>query len=214
MIGALSGKVESIVGSELLLDVHGVYYEVLVSANVATAALAGAELKLLVYTDVRENAIVLYGFSSPLEKQAFLLCKKVKGIGSKIALGMISSLGAEGLLLAVGQSDHQALQTIPGVGKKTAERIIVELREQVASFAVELSSETAALVPRDGAVYSRKSATGHLDDLSTVSGDAVLALEKLGVSADKARRAVEHVAGGCSHVSNAGELLKLALAHL
>ncbi|MCC6931741.1 MAG: Holliday junction branch migration protein RuvA [Deltaproteobacteria bacterium] len=213
MIGALAGKVDSINGNEILLDVRGVFYEVTVSSAVhRNIPSLGSELKIVVYTDVRENAIVLFGFSSPLEKQAFLLCKKVKGIGSRIALSMISTLGAEGLLTAVGQSDHKALQAIPGVGKKTAERIIVELREQVANYAIEISADHFPTDSGNDSPFST-SASAPVKSVCAKT-DAIMALEKLGVQTEKARRAVEQVVAANKGGADVGELLKLALANL
>lgn len=200
MIASLRGKISNRFGDELVIDVNGVGYLVLATGAVlAQAERNPAETSILVYTDVRENAIALFGFANQLEREAFLLLRKVKGIGSKTSLAIVSQLGAEALLSAVGQGDVQSLLKVSGVGRKTAERILVELREYVGAIVID-----EPLVPQ----VSRTRDTG-------VAGDAMLALEKLGFTADRAREAVQLAVSRSPQASNdAGELVRLSLANL
>lgn len=214
MIAALNGKLLRKQGETLIIDVHGVGYEVTVSSSVVGRA--GAEnspISVLVHTDVKENSISLFGFSEPLEKEVFLLLKKVKGIGSRLAISVVSAVGAEGLLAAIGRGDVSALRRVPGIGKKTAERLIVELRDIVGSLAAEIPPdavaglEMAAASPLDGMLASK---------LPQIGVDAALALERLGFPMDRALKAVsqalKHAETG--ERGDAGELVKLALANL
>lgn len=216
MIGFLRGVLMRKAGSQILLDVGGVGYELTVTASVllATDAALGSELKLVVYTDVRENAIALFGFQEHAEKELFLLLKKVKGVGSRTALSIISWMRPEDLLSAIGRGDVTELQKVPGVGKKTAERLIVELREQVGLLAHDFSNE----VLPDRRTQVRPSASSGAPGVGAVM-DSVLALEKLGFSAERAQSAVNSAlaAGGNSAealLKDPGELLRAALVNL
>lgn len=221
MIARLKGEILQQDGERLVIDVGGVGYEVSASAAVFSSLLPAAEsnavsgqgpVELIIYTEVRETAISLYGFANQLERQVFLLLQRVKGIGSKLALAIISAMGAEEVLGLIGSGDLRALQRIPGVGKKTAERIIVELREQVG----ELVAGTSALSKQ--IEKSRIAAkTGSNLDLNTPQTDALLALEKLGFAAERAEPAVksaleEMTAAG--QLLDAGAILQLALTKI
>lgn len=220
MIGALSGKVSAINSNIAIIDVGGVGYEVALSkAASALCDQIGNGVNIIIYTDVRENSISLFGFSDHLEKQVFLLTKKVKGIGSKSALSIISALGADGLLIAIGQGDIGRLQKIPGVGKKTAERIIVELREQVSTFVQEITAsfdtedrETTAIGDNIRALDVKQKLGGTI--VKPFHEDAILALEKLGVSTERARNAVQTVIASGINIEDSGELVKYALSNL
>ncbi|HQH26147.1 MAG TPA: Holliday junction ATP-dependent DNA helicase RuvA [Oligoflexia bacterium] len=212
MIGRLQGKVVEAAGSLLIIDVHGVGYEVVAtSAVLAGLNNGGNELSMLVYTDVKENAIVLYGFHDQLEKQTFLLLKKVKGIGSRMASGIVSAIGACELLANIGRSDVRALQRVPGVGKKTAQRLIVELRETVGKLAEEAQMP---VFDDDAGAHQNKRNSASNPEL-----DARLALEKLGFSSDAAQNAVsaamaELAQPGGDSAGDPGELLRAALSKL
>lgn len=213
MIGYLRGKLLRKSGDEILLDVGGVGYELTVTTSVlAQAEGADAEVALVVYTDMRENAIALYGFSEQSEKELFLLLKKVKGVGSRTALTVVSWMGPEELLSAIGNSDIGGLQRVPGIGKKTAERVIVELREQVGLLARDLEEHR----PMARRIERIASPAGGDE---RVTADAVLALEKLGFPTERARSAVaatlkERGGERPEILKDPGELLRLALVHL
>ncbi len=205
MIARLRGTICEKIQDTLVLDVNGVGYEVNVTPQ-ASQALGpeGTEVTLTIYTDVRENAIVLYGFNSQLERQTFLLLKKVKGIGSKIALSVLSFQRPEELMIAIGNSNVTSLTKVPGIGKKSAERIIVELREQVSQFVSENCT------PLTGNVEISRVEPG----IGLTSYDAVLAMEKLGFSEEKAKAAVAEVVKNHPHVKDPGEMVGHALSYL
>lgn len=208
MIGALRGEVIHQQGGTLIIDVHGVGYEVTVSDRVRARAPVGGSITLVVHTDVRENDISLYGFESHLERAVFLLLKRVKGIGSRTAMSVVSTLGAEGVLTAVGQEDVSQLKRVPGVGGKTAERMIVELREQVG----ELAEGRSHGLEVSRAVDTRRERPRP----ASPAEDAILALEKLGFPAERARQVVTRTIDALPSgpLSDPGELLRLALGSL
>lgn len=134
----------------LLIDVDGVGYEVLVpvSTYVEVERRAAAEdgapaVQLHVHTHVREDAIILFGFWTAREKQLFLKLIAVSGIGPKLARVVLSGMPPDDLVLALAAGDSPRLATIPGVGKKTAERMVLELREKVGDLAEALPARTA-----------------------------------------------------------------------
>jgi holliday junction DNA helicase RuvA len=212
MIGALHGKFVARQGADLLIDVHGVGYQVTATSNVLSrCGERGDDLHLVIFTDVKENSISLFGFDSLSEREVFLLLRKVKGIGSKLALSIVSFLGAEELLLSIGQSDVSAIKRVPGVGKKTAERVIVELREQVGASARDIAE---AYVPVRGKTAEQIGSHSYTQSFIT---DAELALVKLGFSAERSRNAVNAALEKKTkllEMADAGELLKEALAHI
>lgn len=217
MIGALSGNIVEQSDSKVIVDVQGVGYEVSVSHKVLSSiSRIPQPIRLTIYTDVKENSILLYGFSDAIEKEVFLLLKKVKGIGSKIALSIISGIGAEGLLMSVGRSDVSLLKSVSGVGSKTAERIVMELRECVHEILyVEESAVNDNKKPLSSQVVVSKEVYGSI----SVETDVVMALEKLGFSGERARQVVtkaveDHANANPGLKKDAGELLRLALASL
>ncbi|MDR2338247.1 MAG: Holliday junction branch migration protein RuvA [Deltaproteobacteria bacterium] len=221
MLGQLKGILEYQNHDELIIDVHGVGYVVQVSGTVlAELGGVGSEIKLVIYTDVRENSISLFGFSTILEKQVFLLTKKVKGLGSKLAMNVISTLGAEKLLVAIGRGDTEALKKVSGIGKKMAERIIVELREQVISFVKEVRGENLDSNADNVEVLGfknqplSKSHPANLILTPSLENDAILALEKLGVHSEKAKQAVASALVANLKIKDSGELVRLALSNL
>jgi Holliday junction DNA helicase RuvA len=208
MIGSLSGVVGGIFGDEVVIDVHGVGYLVTPSAAaLAKVNAPGSKISLHIFTDVKENDISLFGFSGRLEREVFILLKKVKGIGSKVALGIVSSMGAEQLLVCIGSEDIAALQRVPGVGKKTAERLILELRERVGELTPSASGSKLQVVKSKVSVAAGKG-------LSSPAQDAMLALEKLGVPVDQAQKAVEIASTLLGAEADSGEILKNALVNL
>jgi Holliday junction DNA helicase RuvA len=174
MIASLAGTLGEKSPERLVLDVGGVGYAVQVSLQTfADLPPAGATVRLLVHTEVREDAIELFGFLRPEERALFHLLRKVKGVGPRTALGVLSGMPLAALLAAVAGGDGARLQTIPGVGKKLAERIVVECREGAAALGAPRAEGPVA-------------AAG-------VLGEAVSALVNLGYKRAEAERAVERV---------------------
>ncbi len=197
MIGWLRGRVvaEEPTGA-LLVAVNGVGYEV--NAPLGTAGRAhfdGDELELFVHTHVREDALDLFGFATELERRTFRVLLGVPNVGPKTALGVLSALSVSELGSAVHAGDLARLSKVPGIGKKTAERFVLELKDKLPA----LMTDDPAAPPR------------------TPTSDAKLrlmsALTNMGYRASEAERAVEGLGSKVEHVP-IGELLKEALAFL
>lgn len=132
MIGYLHGRVIALYTDHCLLDVHGVGYRVFVANSTRTKLRQREEASLFIYTSVREDAIVLYGFATEEEYDLFLQLIGVSGIGPKVALGILSAITVEGLCRAIQNKQASVLTKLPGIGKKSAERLILELKDKVA----------------------------------------------------------------------------------
>lgn len=166
MIAFLQGKLIEALPTQVTIDVHGVGYEALIPlSSYDKLPQPGHEVKLLTHLAVREDAHVLYGFMSTAERELFrLLVNTVSGIGPKIALNVLSGISVTAFRGAVANGDIKTLSQISGVGRKTAERIVVELKDKIgAAGAWEAASAQRALSPEDQTV-----------------NDAVLALMALG----------------------------------
>jgi len=171
MIGFLRGAVLRKSPQEILLDVAGVGYRVLVPVSTfCRLPDPGGEAKLLIHTHVREDQLVLFGFSNPTELELFEKLISVSGVGPKVALGVLSGIEAEDLVHAIRANDLARLTRVPGVGKKTAERVILELKDKLKAFQV-LSPGAKAPSP--------------------AKGDLLSALSNLGYTSSEAERAAE-----------------------
>lgn len=148
MIGFLRGKIIVLETDYAILDVNGVGYRVFVSVSTRNRMRLNEETALYIHTSVREDAIILYGFVSDSEYNAFMLLISVSGIGPKGALSVLSAITVEGLYKAIQNKDVKMLTKLPGIGKKSAERLILELKDKVAFEGTEdeiISSEEQAL---------------------------------------------------------------------
>ena len=152
MIGFLRGRVAYLLTDYALLDVQGVGYRVFISGATRQKLRLHEEAQLFTYMSVREDAIQLYGFASQEEYDLFQLLISVSGIGPKVALGVLSHITTEGLCRAIQQKQTSILTKLPGIGKKTAERLVLELKDKV-SFSgdtdEELTLTNADEVPDD-----------------------------------------------------------------
>lgn len=144
MIAQISGKLAQKQPGEVVIDVGGVGYLVFIPLNVFYRLPdLGAPMSLQIHTHVREDALQLFGFHDLAEKQVFLLLMGVSGIGPKLALNILSGIPAEELAKALRNGDQVRLVSIPGVGKKLAERMIVELKDKFATFTLATLASTA-----------------------------------------------------------------------
>ena len=144
MIGSLRGKLIEKRPNQVLVDVAGVGYQVLVPLS--TFAVLGplhGEITLLIHTHVREDQLALYGFLTAREKHCFELLISASGVGPSLALKILSGMGIDELVPAIRKGDVARLVLIPGVGKKTAERIVVELRDKLAAIDVAETGKPA-----------------------------------------------------------------------
>lgn len=132
MIGFLRGKVAYLLADDCLLDVGGVGYRVTVSGMTHSKLRQGEQAMLFTYLSVREDALQLYGFATQEEYDVFLQLIGVSGIGPKVALGILSSTTVSGLCSAIANKQASLLTKLPGIGKKSAERLILELKDKLA----------------------------------------------------------------------------------
>jgi Holliday junction DNA helicase RuvA len=150
MIAFLRGRIIDKHPNRLIVDVHGVGYEVHVPLSTYyDVGEEGAEVSLRVHTHVREDALQLYGFLSLLEKEVFERLIGISGIGPKLAVAVLSGIGPAELVGAIERSDIARLTAIPGVGRKTAERIVLELRDRLQHLVVVSAAGVAAAAPAD-----------------------------------------------------------------
>jgi holliday junction DNA helicase RuvA len=195
VITFLHGKLVDTLPTQVTIDVHGVGYEVLIPlSSYDKLPQPGQEVRVLTHLAVREDAHVLYGFVTAQERELFrLLINNVSGIGPKTALNILSGMNPVSFRGAVANGDVKALSQVNGVGKKTAERIVVELKDKVGQAgAWEASSAQRALSPEDQKVNDAVLALIALGFKQVEAHDAVrAALEKLGanVGADDLVRA-------------------------
>lgn len=145
MIGRLHGSLAEIQASYLIIDVQGVGYVVHVPQNIINSFHLDQAVTLHIHTAVREDAITLYGFSSVSDKQLFELLVSVSGVGPKLGLAVLSTYSANQIQTAVATGNIAAFSAVSGIGKKNAERIILELRNKVA-----VSQLTPDMTPSSG----------------------------------------------------------------
>ena len=129
MIARLRGRVAGRTATGLILDVNGVGY--LVAATPSVHRLGDAEIVVEIYTHVREDALQLYGFATAEERELFELLLGVSGVGPKVALAIVSGSTPVDLRRAIARDDHKRFQAIPGIGLKTAQRVVLELKEKL-----------------------------------------------------------------------------------
>ena len=173
MIGYLKGKILSLTEDAVLIEVGGVGYEVLCSSSALSSLSGKREGELYTYLQVREDGVNLFGFSSTEEKNMFLKLITVSGVGPKLGMAVLSGMDINSLALAIASSDLKRLSAVKGLGKKTAERIILELREKVAAGRAPETEGSPVYPP-----------AGQSDE------DAVVALMTLGFSRAESVRAI------------------------
>lgn len=197
MITFLHGKLVEALPTHVVVDVHGVGYEALIPlSSYDKLPPPGQDVRLLTQLIVREDAHTLYGFMSAEERDLFrLLIHNVSGIGPRIALNVLSGMNATAFRGAVANGDVKALSQISGVGKKTAERIVVELRDKIGvAGAWEAASARRALSPEDQKL-----------------NDAVLALMALGFKQIEAHDAIRHAQGALGPQATVEDLVRACL---
>jgi Holliday junction DNA helicase RuvA len=199
MIAFLTGKLTFKAPTHLTLDVHGVGYEVHIPLSTYYALPNVNEITALnIHTHVREDAIQLFGFLSPQEKESFLLLMTVTGIGPKLALNILSSMPLGDLLRAIRTEDVERLATIPGIGKKSAGRIALELKDKVGKIA-----STAGEKPTP----DRGGTDDHFED-------ALSALVNLGYRPHDVKEALRKVAKTSAHPLPLTHLIREGLKEL
>jgi len=174
VIASLDGQVADVAADSLIIEVGGIGYQVYAAPSLLTTVRPGQRIKIHTFHIVREDLQALYGFRSSDERGFFTLLLTVNGVGPKVALAIVGSRAVADLQLAILQRDQAVLTTVSGVGKKLAERIILELREKVAAAGIAAgTAASAAIAAGEGAG----------------EGDVVAALQALGYSLGEARAA-------------------------
>jgi Holliday junction DNA helicase RuvA len=196
MIGKLSGKIDASYDDYVVIDVNGVGYLVFASAKTLHKLYEGAPSTLFIETHVREDRIHLYGFLTLEEKTYFNLLQLVSGIGTRMALSILSHLTPNEIQTAINTSDKNGFKAVPGVGAKLAERVIIELRDKVS---IGISASTTI----DNGLN-----IGGISPSTSI--EVVKALTNLGFSRLQAQNAVQEIIVKNPEIS-INELIKLAL---
>jgi Holliday junction DNA helicase RuvA len=172
MIARLRGTVVGSTPDGLVLDVNGVGYLVAATPSVLRSAAPGNEVTVETYLNVREDALQLYGFADRGERELFTQLLTVNGVGPKVALAIVSGSPAEELRRAIVREDAARFQAIPGIGKKTAERIVLELKEKVEASAVAPLGDAPHLAARAALVELGDSVTDAARALAETDAEA------------------------------------------
>jgi Holliday junction DNA helicase RuvA len=175
MIAHLRGRLLSKTPNQAIIDCSGVGYDVVISvATFSELPSENAEASLYIHTHVREDQIALFGFASTQEKRLFERLLTISGIGPKLAITVLSGISSDRLVTAIRSGDHATLTKIPGIGKKTAERVVLELKDKLDDLAVpDLASTTGG------------------PDYGPAADDALSALVNLGYPRPVAQKAIE-----------------------
>jgi holliday junction DNA helicase RuvA len=183
MIAFLRGRIAEKQPNRVIVDIQGVGYDVHVPLSTYyEIGDEGADVALRVHTHVREDALLLFGFLTELERQLFERLIGISGIGPRLAIAVLSGMDPRELVTAVQRGDVARLTGIPGIGRKTAERIVLELKDRLAQLIAPISPESAAVLPAADRL--------RLDLLS--------ALQNLGYHRPQAEKAIDKTLTGMS----------------
>lgn len=185
MIGRLRGTLIEKQAPEIVIECHGIGYEVTVPMT-SMYALPEVNQEAIIYTHfvVREDAQLLYGFANKVERKLFRLLIKASGVGPKLALAILSGMSAEQFVSCVAHDDVSTIVKIPGVGKKTAERLLIEMRDRIKDWQADVPAS------KDAAPIDFNLTTNFVSD---AKGDALNALVSLGYSQGQADKAIKAV---------------------
>ena len=204
MIGKLRGKVDAVGESFLIIDVNGVGYEVQASSRTLRNLKIGDEVVLTIDTHVREDAIRLFGFQSELERSWFRTLQTIQGVGSKVALAVLGIMAPQDLANAIALQNFAAVEETPGVGKKLAQRIVLELKDKAPALSVAGLHVTAG---SPGSVSSGP-VHGH------AAAEAISALTNLGYNPQQASGAVAVAMKELGDSADTAKLIKRSLKEL
>ena len=198
MIGYVRGVVTHLFKDACYVDVHGVGYRVYVPTTTRQLLVEGEESRLFTYLNVREDAMQLYGFSTEDEYELFILLISVSGIGPKVGLGILSGMTPEAFKLAILNGQVAQLTKLPGIGKKSAERLVLELKDKLAKMTT-ISVNTVAAVQPIGITVGGP------------AGESIDGLVALGYAQNEVETIVERLDDGTRDVPT---LIKAALAEI
>ncbi|SFQ02626.1 Holliday junction branch migration protein RuvA [Parafilimonas terrae] len=193
MIAFVKGNFVTKLPSQVIVDVNGVGYDLQISLNTYSAIANKESGKLFTYLHITENAHTLYGFNDVEEKELFLQLISVSGVGASTARMMLSGLKPEEIIRSIANANTKQLESIKGIGKKTAERIVLELKDKLNRLQTNLPQSA----------YS----------LNTVESDALNALVALGIQKNIAETAIKKVLSSANNLS-VENIIKLALKNL
>ena len=198
MIGFLSGKILEKDANTVIVDVGGVGYEVTIPLSTFyELGEIGSDVSLRIFTHVREDALQLFGFKTARERDLYLKLISVQGIGAKSGITMLSGMSADEIVAAIRTNNIARLTSIPGVGRKTAERLVVELRDKIAELSVGAAAGSSAPAASTDAVFD----------------DALSALVNLGYQRNAAEKALQESAKDGTELT-VQKLLRSALQRL
>ncbi len=198
MFGYLRGRVAERESDRVILDVGGLGFEVFASGKTLDGLKKGSEATLRTVVNFSQDAVAVYGFATAEEKEMFRRLTGVSRVGPKAALAILSAMAPQDLAVCVVSGDESALSRVPGIGKKTAQRIILELKEKIANEELTAGGAAAPLAAAGG-------------EMGNARMEAVTALVALGYDAGTANSAVAHAAG---HDGTVEGILKAALRQL
>ena len=209
MIATLSGTLTVRDAGRIVVETGGVGYEVLIPLSTYyRLPQIGERVALMIRQVVREDALMLYGFSNVIEKRAFDLLMSVQHVGPKLALAILSVLAPEELVAAIGKGDVERIDAVPGVGPKVAERVVRELRDKVADLKLEAPSTGAS----NGHIRTAPDGNGKP---AGPADEAVSALINLGMKPVEAKRTVDAViAADAGAAQNPEVIIRKSLAVL
>jgi len=206
MIGKLKGKVDAIGESHAIIDVNGVGYEVQCSARTLRGLELGQEVSLTIDTHVREDSIRLFGFRSEVERSWFRTLQQIQGVGSKVALSVLGTLSPQDLASAIALANAGAIEQTPGVGKKLAQRIVLELKDKAPALTMaglniassgKAAANAATSAPAPGA-----------------AAEAISALVNLGYQPQHAAAAIAAASGELGDGADTAMLIRRGLKEL
>lgn len=203
MIGKLKGILDEIGEDHVILDVHGVGYQIYCSANtLAHLPAIGENLTLCIDTHLRQDMIRLYGFTTALERDWFILLQSVQGVGAKVALAIQTVLPASELASAIALQDKAMVSRAPGVGPKVAQRIVAELKDKAPQYSGAAAAEIGLQADLGAG------------EANTNIADAVSALTNLGYSSQQASAAIAASVNSAGEQANSATLIRLGLKEL
>jgi holliday junction DNA helicase RuvA len=206
MIGKLKGKVDAIGESHLVIDVNGVGYEVQASSKTLRNLKVGDDVTLTIDTHVREDAIRLFGFQSEFERSWFRTLQTIQGVGAKVALSVLGVMAPQDLANAVAFGNWAAIEEAPGVGKKLAQRIVLELKDKAPGLSLSghnIPAAAGSTVPAASVPPS-----------SLAFAEALSALTNLGYNPAQANAAVAVASQELGEAADTAALIKRSLKEL
>jgi Holliday junction DNA helicase RuvA len=194
MIGYVHGTVSHLAVDHCFIDVQGIGYRIFIAQSTRQKISIGAVVSLFTYMYVREDALLLYGFYTQDEYNLFLQLMSITGIGPKVAMGILSAIDPQQFRIAISQKNMPILTKLPGIGKKTAERMILELKDKIGLISADDSSENQS--------------SGEMATSSDATDEVLQALLALGYNQNEILPILKKIGNNGYSVE---ELLKLAL---